>query len=553
MVSPDSPPTTPAPTRIPPFVYTIVEVLVFGVVLGIAWKAWSIWPAVPFADPDTWGYLNPALSWLSGLGFHQAGGRDWFYPALLTLFLKTTGSFAGIFAWQKCLGLLAGILMAATWRCWVSLLPFTRGVQLLITLLGALPIYAQLINQQAILFTFSLRPEAVLPLFVYAQLACVMGYVKYRWHTPRALPAILLGAGTIVFAYGCYLLKPSWYLATAVTCIPVFAGLFGKLLPLKMRLLAPATGVVLSLLIFWVPARLLFVRDGASVTLLPLALLYVHAPLVEKSLEARLATMPDSDPEKARLQHLDDTFKSEIRIAEERYGPYEVLRINPDYLLDSHPINAAIFDYAHHDVKEIKNFCFKAYGNAVLNAPGAYTQKVWLQFRYFLFPDAKTFFKDREDISVEYQLTAKALTAHRPTGLQPTWQEANERYEQEVNPLSTNAAKLERHRKLTAFSRSLPRWIPAVEIAFLITLLAAHLWSPLHKLRAPGWAALFLFFAPFGNALGVCFVHALDIYRYRTTYGGYFLFALTAMALFALLVAAQAIYQSVAKSGRQQS
>ncbi|MEA3165076.1 MAG: hypothetical protein QOE88_2894, partial [Verrucomicrobiota bacterium] len=299
--------------RIPNVVLLAIELLVLSFVLALAWKARNVWPAVPLADPDTWGYLNPALGWLGGLGFKQAGGRDWLYPALVTLFLKTTGSFAGIVAWQRFLGLSSGILMAVTWRCWVSILPFPRGTLFFISLVGVLPISIQLVNQENIFYEMSIRPEAILPVFVYAQLASLLGYGKFRWQSPRSLPSLLLGATALVLAYACYLLKPSWYLATVTTSAPILAGVFGRSLPLKTRLLTPALGAAASFLVLWLPARMLFIRDGASVTLLPLALFCVHAQLIEKSFDAKLAALPDSNSDKARLQHLDDVLKSETR------------------------------------------------------------------------------------------------------------------------------------------------------------------------------------------------------------------------------------------------
>ncbi|MEI9894049.1 MAG: hypothetical protein WDN28_09220 [Chthoniobacter sp.] len=112
--------------RIPTAVLCAVEGLLLAVVLALAWKARTAWPAVPLADQDTWGYLHPALTWLSGLGFEQTDGRDWLYPALVALFLKMAGSFSGIVVGQKALGILSGVCMAITWRCWVSMLPFQR-------------------------------------------------------------------------------------------------------------------------------------------------------------------------------------------------------------------------------------------------------------------------------------------------------------------------------------------------------------------------------------------------------------------------------------------
>src|SRR6516225_3905175 len=91
-----SSPPAPARALMPAAALWSIELLILAVVMFFGWKARMVWPAVPLADPDTWGYINPSLSWLSGFGFVQAGGRDWLYPALVALFLKTTGSFAGV-------------------------------------------------------------------------------------------------------------------------------------------------------------------------------------------------------------------------------------------------------------------------------------------------------------------------------------------------------------------------------------------------------------------------------------------------------------------------
>src|SRR5207248_1968714 len=83
-----------------------------------------------------------------------------------------------------------------------------------------LPIAIQLVNPENIFYEMSIRPEAVLPVCAYAQLAALIGYGKYRWQRPRSVPSLLLGAAALVLAYVCYLLKPSWYLATVITAAP---------------------------------------------------------------------------------------------------------------------------------------------------------------------------------------------------------------------------------------------------------------------------------------------------------------------------------------------
>jgi hypothetical protein len=272
----------------------------------------------------------------------------------------------------------------------------------------------------------------------------------------------------------------------------------------------------------------------------------VHAQFIDESFEARLAKLPNSDPEKVRLQHLDDVLKSEIHAATNPYRPYDILKLNPDYLLDSRNLNAAISNYAGPDIGKIEAFCFASYADAVFHDPEAYARKVVGQFSHFLFPDPKTFVKDSVDLKREYQLSADSMHAHRPSALRPDVSEMDRRYETELAE-EIAAVNPDRDLPVNTFGRWCARWALFVEALFLAALLAILFWPPLRSLRPGGWAALFLFLAPLGNAFGVCIVHALDIYRYRATYGGYLLFALTAMAAFALLVVVQSLSQIARK------
>src|SRR6516165_12390671 len=78
----------------------------------------SHFPSTPLSDADTWGYLNPALSWLGGLGFQQTNGRSWLYPAILAAILKIGGDFSSITYAQHVQGLLAAVVMWQTYRLW---------------------------------------------------------------------------------------------------------------------------------------------------------------------------------------------------------------------------------------------------------------------------------------------------------------------------------------------------------------------------------------------------------------------------------------------------
>lgn len=532
--------------RIPTVFLYLVELLVFLVVLSCAWKARAGWPSLPLADGDSWSYLSPSLTWLSGQGFRQMDGRDWLYPAMVALFLKTTGSFAGILSWQRGFGLGSAFLMAATWRCWVALLPVGRWGRFLVSLAGLLPIYVQLANQQNVLYESSIRPEAVLPFFVYAQLGCVMLYCRYRWQTPSPLPALLAGVVSVLLAYVCLVLKPSWFLAFGTTSLPVFAGLFGQSLSLRMRILTPVLGLAAALGLVWLPGKLLIVRDSASRTLLPDALFCVHAQLIERLFADRVAKMPDADPGKAKLQTLLKVMESEIRTAANHQNAYDKLGIDPDYLMHSQVFTQAIYDYAGDDQDHFRDFCFASYAGAVVHYPLAYTQKVFTQFTYFVFPDPKGFARDNLNMGKYYREGSEFMKVEWANGLRPDWREMYLRYHRDIEGLGRTAGSLKPTPQLREIRDVYAEWALTVEILFTLALLAASLWLPLRDLRVGGWAAVFLFLAPLGNAFGICVVHALDIYRYRATLGGYLLFALTAMAAYTVAILCCALQRYLA-------
>src|SRR5204862_6151039 len=99
----------------------IVYDALFAVILG--WSAFQRFrlPVWPLADPDIWGYLNPALSKLTGSAFQHTWGRNFTYPGFLFLILASFNSFAAITIVQHILGLLTGGLLLA---CWHQILRF---------------------------------------------------------------------------------------------------------------------------------------------------------------------------------------------------------------------------------------------------------------------------------------------------------------------------------------------------------------------------------------------------------------------------------------------
>jgi hypothetical protein len=186
-------------------------------------------PDVPLADGDTWGYLHPALSWLSGLGFHQTCGRDWLYPALLAGILNIGGDFCAITFVQRFLGVAGIFIFWLAWRSWLGLLPAQRPLLRWVCFVPALALLAlyALSTQQALLEN-TIRPEGVLAFFEMAYLYCLVSFFLARWKLRRTGPAIVFGTAAFTLSYVVWLLKPSWSLSLVFTVLCLGAGLFGR-------------------------------------------------------------------------------------------------------------------------------------------------------------------------------------------------------------------------------------------------------------------------------------------------------------------------------------
>ena len=100
----------------------IVLLLLFFVVGAGIWMR-ALAPGIPISDPDTWGYLNPGLSKISGGGFQQTHGRGIAYPIFLFGVLAATKSFFAIPFFQHFIGILSGLIWWAVWREWQKWLP----------------------------------------------------------------------------------------------------------------------------------------------------------------------------------------------------------------------------------------------------------------------------------------------------------------------------------------------------------------------------------------------------------------------------------------------
>ena len=182
------------------FYWTLLA-LVFA---GAIWQRFRL-PLDPIADPDTWGYLSPALRKLTGAEFGHTNGRNFIYPGFVLLVLRLFADFRAITIAQHFLGLLAGAVFLLTWKRARIFVANPRIGHVAHDLLGLVGAAIFLLQWQTIVFEKEIRPEGIcafvvsITFYLLIQfLACF--FLEYR-RTATVAYAIALAFTAIFLAY----------------------------------------------------------------------------------------------------------------------------------------------------------------------------------------------------------------------------------------------------------------------------------------------------------------------------------------------------------------
>lgn len=485
------------------------------------------------ADPDSWGYLMPAMSAMSGLGLVDVAEREWLYSAFIAMSFGLTGSMSGYILIQQILSLAAIVPMWLAWRSWISFLPDRNLLaDALASLPGLLVVVMYLLNPATIGFEISIRPEALFALVSFTQLWCILSYCKFRWREPDMRKALLFGALALPLAYAMFKLKPSWALAVPFTTCPVFFGLFPLDGTTWRRALVPAAGFLLILLTLWLPDRLFFIRGEKPRVVLAMTLFTMNADSIRASLAERLeqGRLP---PEKEALVR-DVLPNLDLDIANARAQPnrtYKTIGFDPDYIMYRASLFPALVHEHRMSTQQIIDFCYWSYFQAWLDHPEMLTRKIATQFALFFRPDNGTFFLKRFETQRLYAHIATVFSPEVQNPIAPGVLAAYQEYFNAAQERGKYEFKIVGPKLLFNFSKPLAAASPYLITAFLAALPAVMFWKRLQALRFATLTALLIFSAPFGNALTVSLVHALDNSRYRQSYGPLLAFALAAIVV----------------------
>jgi hypothetical protein len=478
-------------------------------------------PVIPLADGDSWGYLRPALSWLSGFGFQQTYGRDWLYSALLAGTLKISGDFCAITYVQRFLGLAGIIIFWLAWRSWLRLLPPYKPQWRWVCCFLALTVLAlyALSSQQALLEN-TIRPEGMLAFFEMSYLYCLISFFAARWRSRRTGSAIVFGAATLAVSYVVLLLKPSWGFAFACTFLCIVAGAFGGS-PRLLRLGPLLGGGAACTLIFFLPKLLNFQKDAQL--FLPFTLVCIHAPQI---LETRTnAVSPGTHnsgvPDSLFYEELGKAYRS----AQAQHDHYRTLGFYTDYIQYQSGFFDTIMQKEGWNDREIAAACYSAYFRAWRQNPLSMVRKIWKQVPLFLFPRAGDFYSTTRSIDLNHEIAASRLFLPEDR-LSPDVQKIYQSYLQRLEIPTSGPSHPLGFPILSKLAFYLARISFWMQLAFFAALGAICLSGHGRAWRLAGLTIVAVLAATYGNVFTIAVVHSLDVIRYRVSYAPGFLLGL---------------------------
>ena len=515
------------------FLFDLVAVCI---VIGIATAGLLLrarLPVGPLADGDTWGYLRPALNWLSGLGFEQTYGRDWLYPALLARILKVSGAFCAITYVQRFLGLASILFYWLAWRSWLRLLPLQkpawRWACLIVTLL-LLALYA--LNADQALLENSIRPEGVLAFFELLCLYCLISFFLARWKWRRTGSTIAFGAATLGLSYAILLLKPSWGFSLVFTSLPVVVGAFGKSTRI-MRFGPLLAGAAAFAFLFFLPKILGFQKD--TQLFLPCLLVCIHSKQI-------LETTPETVlPSVHNPGVPDEIFHEELkkayRTALEQPSGYPTLGFQSDYILYLSGFFSNIQRKEGWNDRELAAACYSAYFQAWFQVPSAMLQKIAKQMTLFLFPRGGDFYSAGSTIELDKFATSRRRLPDSQLSLEV--QKIYQSYKESLKRVEADRPHPPGFPVLARLAHLLALGALWLQFAFFAAITIVWLRPEGRPLRLAGLAILAVLAAAYGNALTVAIVNSLDVARYRMGYAPVFLLGLAMIISYLLILVSE--------------
>jgi hypothetical protein len=499
-----------------------------GLALILAWAAWQRFtlPLDPIADPDTWGYLSPALRKLSGAEFGHTYGRNFIYPGFVFLVLRFSGDFRAITMAQHFLGLSAGILLLFAWRRTRVFVPNPQIGRAGHDALGLSATAIFLLAKETMRFETQLRPEGVCAFLIGLNLYVIIQFIAGCFLERRRMATVGYGIASAFTAILLASTKPSFGFVAILSMLPVGIFLFQRgWLAQKIVL---GCGALASAAMLLCPEHFLSRTDEGSRTFLPTTLFVVHADLIRDQMAEDLERAAKVPYPREWLERIQATLSAEIaKSSVARPGHYASLGFDPDYLMYAeNSIAAQLRQEFENNVSALCTFYRFYYGRIWRHRPLLVMKKIARQMSIFYAPMCPAYIRGRYwPLSDDYKSGVMALDI---PPYRPIWTAcpAAVDYMNRTQSLARNAPV----RQQPFLIRKMLSLLASSHMLLLFSTLGLSVYIFWQKsLRQHlAWLAGLVFFVYLYNVAGcleVAIVNSLEVRRYLTVQMVFTLFA----------------------------
>ncbi len=359
-------------------------------------------PLLPFLDRDIWGYLNPAVSRLSGHGFIHTGGRNFVYPGFLYVILRIFEDFRAITVAHHVLGLGAGAIL---------LLCFERVRALIGTGLipawiyrwlglGAAAIF--LLSNSAMVFENRVRPESIFPFFAILNIFLTIEFVRRRFLDVENRTALYFGIALIFNTAVTCSLKPSFGVTTLIAILPVLVSLLHSRETIRRKVILIALPVILIALLLWAPEKQLARTDVNAQTFASETLFTIHANLICAQMGEDIERNNPGPYQLDWLRKTHAALQREIE-ASKVTAKWKTFDFDPDYLMYRPSICIQLHGEFPEHPEKLCDFYKYCYLRALTQHPGAMGRKVISQLGLFYDSPCRAYAHESLDFSEYYK------------------------------------------------------------------------------------------------------------------------------------------------------
>ena len=484
--------------------------------------AWAVWqrfklPLDPIADPDTWGYLSPALRKLTGAEFGHSQGRNFLYPGFLYLVLRGFGDFRAIGVVQHLLGLAAGGLFLLTWRRLRVFVPDSLVNPSLHDAFGLAGTAIYLLASDTNRTETQLRPEGVCAFLISINLYFAVQFISCSFLEHRRTSAVVCGNAIVLTSLLLGSAKPSFWFAAIVVMVPVVA-FFLRQNWWRQKIALGLAIAVTAALVLW-PECILSRKDAESQTFLPTMLFVIHADLIRDQMAEDLKENAHLPYSREWLERVYAALDSEIGKSQTNYpGHYPSLKFNPEYLwFDPSSITTQLRREFGSNVSALCDFYRFYYWRTWQRRPFRALQKVARQFSIYYYPDCPAYASMKIwPLMDVYERAATSLDSEDYRKIARSLPALTD-FMQRTKSLAENAPAIKQQGLLRHVLADLA--VSYLSLLLLALILSTIIFWKQARWRRLKWLAALVLFGSAYNAascLEVAIVNSLEVHRYIT-------------------------------------